>query len=131
MYLVLRSENMIKKDFPSKKARIENERKYRSKTESNQRLDNLVCINFKRRHFGECRAERNECFRCGQTGHFSRDCVNPRKTCEVCNGTSHDSKDYPIKKPKVQPDRQYTNVDQKEMNNARARGRIHNFSRSR
>nr|XP_043624867.1 nuclear speckle RNA-binding protein B-like isoform X2 [Erigeron canadensis] len=52
------------------------------------------CVKCKKKHPGECFADRDACYNCGKTGHLMRDCKKKR-TCYGCGGSDHIVADCP------------------------------------
>ena len=57
------------------------------------------CGNCGKNHSGECLKGKFVCYRCGQEGHISPNCPNPRmnRGCFKCGSTEHKVKDCPKK----------------------------------
>ena len=58
---------------------------------------NVSCKNCGKNHTGECLKGKFVCYKCGQEGHISPNCPNPRMNsgCFMCESTEHRVKDCP------------------------------------
>ncbi|KAI3812757.1 hypothetical protein L1987_17469 [Smallanthus sonchifolius] len=75
-----------------------------SKSKNPRVEEKTICNKCGKAHLGECKYGLNMCYRCGKTGHISRECTNALSSvnygkCHNCGESGHFSKDY--RKPRT------------------------------